>query len=414
MFWDNELAFLCDTLKKLHLRASSVGVDMPVGAVLDTDIYSVFGRAFQSDMTVGEFVGELDERTLYIASDALHLCYIYFLLPKREKPTLLFIGPYLSYPIIADKLLGSGSHISVSAKSRRYISEYYAQIPVLEQNSAAIAMINTFCERVWESPSFSIAEIINGSRQTPMPLQENGGEYSESFDATLMNIKAMENRYNFENELIEAVSLGQIHKESQLLAAFSEPLFERRAQDVLRNAKNYGVIMNTLLRKAAEKGGVHPVYLDKISSEFAVKIENMTDLSENFSLMREMFRSYCRLVRKHTVMQYSLVVQKTVLIIDADISADMSLATLAAGIKVSPGYLATLFKKETGMTVSEYIRRKRIAYATHLLVTTQMQIQAVALKCGIVDVQYFSKIFKKETGKTPKEYRESEKQNNNR
>ena len=65
------------------------------------------------------------------------------------------------------------------------------------------------------------------------------------------------------------------------------------------------------------------------------------------------------------------------------------------------------FKKETGKTVSEYIRDKRIEHAKYLLNTTHLQIQTIALHCGIMDVQYFSKIFKKQLGKTPKEYREA-------
>ena len=123
--------------------------------------------------------------------------------------------------------------------------------------------------------------------------------------------------------------------------------------------------------------------------------------------MREMFRSYCRLVRKHSLKDYSLVVQKTILLIDSDLTADLSLRTLAESQGVSAGYLSTIFKKETGKTVSNYIRDKRIKHAAHLLATTKLQIQTVALHCGIIDVQYFSKIFKKLMGKTPKEYRES-------
>ena len=64
-------------------------------------------------------------------------------------------------------------------------------------------------------------------------------------------------------------------------------------------------------------------------------------------------------------------------------------------------------KKETEKNVSEYIKEKRIEHAMYLLSTTHLQIQTVALHCGIMDVQYFSKIFKKKTGKTPREYRSS-------
>ena len=104
---------------------------------------------------------------------------------------------------------------------------------------------------------------------------------------------------------------------------------------------------------------------------------------------------------------YSPIVQKIILVIDSDISAELSLKTLAQKQGISSGYLATIFKKETGKTVSEYIKDKRIEHATYLLSTTHLQIQTVALHCGIMDVQYFSKIFKKKTGKSPKEYREA-------
>ena len=191
------------------------------------------------------------------------------------------------------------------------------------------------------------------------------------------------------------------------MPVFSTATLEMRSASPLRNAKNYSIIMNTLLRKAAENGNVHPVYLDRVSAGFARKIEEMSMISECPALMSEMFRSYCRLVRKHSIRRYSPAVQKAILLIDSDLSAPLSLSTLARAQGLSEGYFATLFKKETGHTVSEYVREKRMKHAAHLLGTTRLQIQTVALHCGIMDVQYFSKLFKKHTGKTPKEYRES-------
>ena len=165
--------------------------------------------------------------------------------------------------------------------------------------------------------------------------------------------------------------------------------------------------MNTLLRKAAEQGGVHPLYIDRLSSKFATKIELSADIKAIPELMREMFTSYCRLVRKHSTKQYSPVVKRTILMIDSDISAELSLRTLAQKQGITSGYLATVFKKETKKTVSEYIRERRINHALHLLNTTNLQIQTIAMHCGIMDVQYFSKVFKRQIGKTPKEYRDA-------
>jgi len=124
--------------------------------------------------------------------------------------------------------------------------------------------------------------------------------------------------------------------------------------------------------------------------------------------MVDMFRSYCRLVRKHSMRGFTPLVQKTMLIIDSDLASELTLSSLARAQGVSPGYLATIFKRETSKTVSEYVRERRIKHAEHLLRTTDLQIQTIALHCGILDVQYFSKLFKRECGTTPKEYRNTE------
>ena len=167
--------------------------------------------------------------------------------------------------------------------------------------------------------------------------------------------------------------------------------------------------MNTLRRKAAQQGGVHPVYLDSASSGYAAKIEQQHALDTIPSLMAEMFRGYCRLVRKHSLKDYSPPVQKALTYIDADISGNLSLSSISQALNISSSYLSTLFRKETGQTLTEYISQRRVKHAMHLLETTKLQVQTIAQHCGIMDVQYFSKVFKRITGKTPKEYRESQK-----
>jgi YesN/AraC family two-component response regulator len=282
------------------------------------------------------------------------------------------------------------------------LEEYYSSIPVLAENDRIFFMIDTFCEHIWHQPSFAIVEVNEENDSAALSLEEHSR--AVSVEETLANIHRMELRYSFENDLLRAVSLGQQHKDP--FFTMNEEMFEKRLEDPVRNAKNYCIIMNTLLRKAAEHGGVHPFYVDRLSSRFAEKIEQVGALKESNGLMKEMFSTYCRLVYKHSVKKYSPLVQKTVLLIDADLSADLTLSQLAELQGISEGYLATLFKKETGKTVSEYVRERRIKHAMHLLKTTNLQIQTVAAHCGILDVQYFSKQFKRQTGKTPKEYRQ--------
>lgn len=401
MFYENELRFLCETFKKCHVQAAVESADTYAGLTADSDLDAVSGEL--SGVPALSFA-KAEDRTMYKYSNRLGCRYIYLKLPTT-KSQMLFIGPYLSAPLSQRQIFELGEKFKVPPKSMKYLEEYFASIPVLSGGNSLFVMLDTFCERIWQQPSFAIVDVNNDHASPASPINE--ATHADNFDDVLVNMKTMEKRYSFENELIRAVTLGQMHKENILLSTFSDIPFERRVADPIRNAKNYGIIMNTLLRKAAEDGGVHPVYLDRMSSEFAHKIEQMSSLSETPDLMREMFRSYCRLVRKHSMKSYSRVVQKTILLIDSDLAADLSLRSLAANQNISPGYLSTVFKKETGKTVSEYIREKRVKHAAHLLKTTHLQIQTVALHCGIMDVQYFSKIFKKQTGKTPKEYRET-------
>jgi YesN/AraC family two-component response regulator len=280
-----------------------------------------------------------------------------------------------------------------------------SNIPVLPESSHVYAMLESFGERIWgSSTDFKVID-INLEMTSPDFKVDLRGSLDDP-ETVLLNMKLMEQRYNYENELMDAVTHGQSRKLSSLLTPVDNNYFEKRVADPLRNAKNYTIIMNTLLRKAAERGGVHPIHLDSLSSSYALKIEQLQSVKNTRELMLEMFSSYCRLVRKHSMKSYSPIVQKVILLIDSDLSASLSLSSLAATQNVSPGYLSTIFKKETGKTITEYICDERIKLASRLLTTTHLQIQTIALHCGIIDVQYFSKMFKKKTGKTPKEYRE--------
>lgn len=79
---------------------------------------------------------------------------------------------------------------------------------------------------------------------------------------------------------------------------------------------------------------------------------------------------------------------------------------LAASLGVTPGYLTRLFRKELGMTPSEYLTRLRIVRARELLANPAFTITDVAARVGYDDAAYFSRIFLKETGHSPRAFRQ--------
>lgn len=406
MFYERELELLISVLKKLHIKTSVISFDEPMGNVMDKDFFATIGLDGLFSMTLKERLGELEENTIYKVPIFAGITYMFLILPEANS-SILFIGPYLKDALSEEGIMEIEEKNGISPNLHKYVFEYFSGLPVITESSALFALLETFAEKIWRGAKYSILDF---EKETFLPLTQLGNiERNDDESEALLNISLMEKRYEFENELMRAVSEGQLHKEAIFLSNFTTASFEKRLSDNIRNFKNYGIIMNTLLRKAAEAGGVHPVYLDRISSDFAQKIELIDGIRSGTELMRKMFSDYCRLVRKHSMKDYSPIVQKTIIYINSNISAPLSLSSVASAMKVSSGYLSTIFKKECKENLTDYIAKRRVKHASHLLETSHLQIQTVALHCGIVDAQYFSKIFKKYTGVTPKEYRENAK-----
>jgi len=83
----------------------------------------------------------------------------------------------------------------------------------------------------------------------------------------------------------------------------------------------------------------------------------------------------------------------------------LGLKEVARAMRLSPYYLARLFKRVEGMSVGRYIREVRIARAKELLESTDLPVIDVALEVGYSDPAQFSKLFKKKTGFSPSQYR---------
>ncbi len=405
MFYEAELRFLRDTFKKSRIQTNIVDLSTSPEERQDLALYAFLIHSSNAAKPIGQILPPVANFTVYRITDPFDCRYMYLRLPEFPGDAILLIGPYLADTPAPHQILEKAEQLGIPPAQQNHLAEQYGSVPILPANSHLFLLVDTFAEHLWGFNGYTVEDVLQDSLPD-LPSLQTAGPPPDNNDP-LWKMKNMELRYSYENELINAVSKGQTHKADILLSNFSTFAFEQRLSDPVRNAKNYCIIMNTILRKAAEQGGVHPVYLDSTSSNYAAQIEQISTIDTIPSLMSDMFRSYCRLVRNHSMKHYSPPIQKAITIIDSDLTANLTLRTLAEMLNVSSSYLSSLFKKETGSTLTEHINQRRIKYAMHLLKTTRLQVQTVAQHCGIVDVQYFSKVFKRAIGMTPKEYRES-------
>ncbi len=404
VFYLSELDFFRRILSNSHIDTYLITEGEPVPSGIDKGL-RVFLELNEKYEKLFGLTGVLNPKTLYTFTDEFLCCYIFLLLPETEKKTVLAAGPYLKSEITRESLLEASEINAVPDQLVSQIIKYFGNIPYIKEEMTLMNLFFSFCELIWgEESGFSIEELdVGGSKKLEIDSFRNLKTKSED---SLLSIRVLEERYNAEREMMQAVSQGAIHKVEKIFINPSGFIFEKRTDDPVRNMKNYLIISNTLLRKAAEYGSVHPFHIDGISTEFAKEIEKVRSITDANNLLQEMLRKYCLLVKKHSMKNYSLLIQKVLTIIDADLTADLGLKHLAEILNVNASYLSALFKKETGRTLTDYVTQKRVDHAAFLLRSTSLQIQTVAQQCGVFDVNYFAKIFKKYTDKSPKEYRE--------
>lgn len=403
----SDLEFFISTVGKSKIMTALTSPDAKMSRAIENTFLDLLGIITPDKLSISEYFGKIEENTVYRVTELFGIRMIYFLLPGDFPERLLIIGPYAGEQYSKEQIPEILEKYRIDPSYHRIYRDYLTSLPVIGDDSYFFVLLSSFAERIWGQGGYSTVVTDRTDRARDSLFIES----SKLLDAggIIARMKLMEERYKFENELISAVEEGRYGKVEAFMAGFKEINFEKRIADPLRNIMNYCIITNTLFRKAAERGGVHPIDIDKLSSSYAVKIEKCGSEGECIELLKEMLKGYCRLVNKHKGAHLSPIVQKAVSIIDADISRELSLSMLADATSVSPGYLCAIFKRDVGKTVTEYITERRMKHAESLLASTHLQIQTVALYTGVMDVQYFSKLFKRYSGLTPKEYRDRNK-----
>ncbi|MBE5962182.1 MAG: helix-turn-helix domain-containing protein [Lachnospiraceae bacterium] len=373
------------------------------------DIMQCQNAFFQSTYLMDDFMECLKnyqaECEAYGITTIITSYHVYFtaICLSKEKKEYLFLGPFLDCSIadsvIYDMIKGHGLTIEYARK----LKGYYDSIPIYDMSH-----ISGICE-VMRNELLNKEEYPKNAfldyRMTPKDEQD-GIAFKLEMEKNI-DYQRVEKRYEVEAKVLAAIEEGNLPKAQEIareFATYSDGMV--RAKDPIRNTKNLLIVGNTLYRKAAQSGGVHPVYLDEISAKWAVKIEQANSEEALVAIWPRLLRAYCLLVRNHSLAQYSPIVRRAVTHISLNLGTPLSVAEVAKEVNVCPDYLTRLFKKEVGESVITFINKKRIEASLKLLNTTNLPIQTIGDMVGINDTSYYNKLFKKHIGMAPKQYRE--------
>ncbi len=165
---------------------------------------------------------------------------------------------------------------------------------------------------------------------------------------------------------------------------------------------------------AVTEGG--PVVTLKNSCRFEKNLRRIyTQFRENIPVREAMLNNYIVNLLTELLVGRELassgapsagIIEDSVAYINEHLSRELSLEDLAAQASLSPFYFSRLFKRETGFSPHKYILATRINNARFLLRSTGDSVKSICFTVGFTSESSFCTAFKKETGLTPSQYRE--------
>jgi len=216
--------------------------------------------------------------------------------------------------------------------------------------------------------------------------------------------KSAEMLLRFEKELHYAVLNGE--KESAL-KMINEVLAHIQVYSDfdVRAVKARLMELLVILSRATIEAGADPAETFLLSENSISQIEQYTDADQLALWISGIVRRFVTQAFDLARIKHSDVVFKTTNYIKQNCAEKLSLDSLARVVFLSKSYLSSVFKKETGMSLTAYITKVRVEKSKKLLLEDNASLAHISGQCGFKDQSYFTKVFKKETGVSPKRFR---------
>ena len=213
--------------------------------------------------------------------------------------------------------------------------------------------------------------------------------------------------YEAEQEMVRIVREGDIENFRAHMNKISVTgnVGKLSNDDPLRHMKNAVITCLVLFSRAAMEGGLDPEVSYTLSDRYFQSIEACDSVSALADIALPMQEDYIQRVHRCRTGGLSRPIQACCDYIGLHLEEPLDLPTLARQAGYTEYYLSSKFKRETGLPPSEYIRRKRLERAAHLLRTTQEDIQKISAQLQFSSQSHFSECFRKRYGVTPSAYR---------
>lgn len=213
--------------------------------------------------------------------------------------------------------------------------------------------------------------------------------------------------YALEQQLMDAIIRCDLDEAHSVLNQINSLERAKLASDPIRSLKNSLICSCTLFTRAIIKGGALSEDAFSLSDVMIRQIEKIDSLEALKELEYEMVAWFIDRLKSTDRLEYNRVVNRAVTYIHQHINHELSLEKIALFSGVHPGYLSKIFKESVGMSIPDYINRKKIDDSKYYLLHSRESLSEIAQMFGYCNQSYYTSLFKKYNGLTPKQYKSS-------
>lgn len=211
-----------------------------------------------------------------------------------------------------------------------------------------------------------------------------------------------------EMKFYDSVKRGDVREVEKMLTPLGGEGFGVLSADSLMNLKFHFVITVAFMTRYCIEGGMEHETAYNLSDVYIRQADKARD-EKSVRLLHEnaVLDFTGRMARLHRSSRYPKPIIQAFEYIYLNLNRNIGTSDIAAHLGLSSPYLSRLFRSETGMTVREYIRKKRIETAQRMLIYSEYEPSYIGASLAFSSQSHFIKCFREETGLTPKQYRDN-------
>ena len=380
--------------------------DLPLRIIKDDSIIFSLPENIESSYSILKLEKQYpdyskDDLKLQIIDTKYH--ELYMVMNGIEDLYTIVVGPAIKNKVESGLLTNMLRESIIPFHKKSSMREHYDSCKLLNEEKLfyTCKYIEHIFKEIKEIEIPRDSEIVNKENDESYIIQKNEYRYNDFIHSP----------YFIEQEISAAISNGDIDGTRRILKEINLTPHAKLASNILRSYKNSMICSCAFMTRAAISGGVNPDEAFTLSDTYINNIENLLTIQELESFEQKMAEGFAKKVKEIKSNIYSPAVLNTIYYIDNHLCEDIQVDNIAKEVYLNPNYLSTLFHKETGKTISEWVKTKRIEEAAHFVLNSNDDITDIALFYNFCSQSYFVQCFKKIMGVTPGEYRKNGKKN---